>query len=453
MQDKPHIPYYEKFGHFGGAITMDIFWQLFGMFLLYFYTDIFGISAAAAGTMFFVARIWDAANDPLCGLLADRTRTRIGRFRPWLLGAVVPFAVFAILTFTTPDLSPAGKLIWAYITYIGVGMACTAIEIPKTSLLGVSTPDTMDRTGLASWKMSGSYVGCIIAQGMTLWLVQKLGAGSEQAGFRNTMVLYAVMTVISLVYLAAVARERVAPVVEKQASIKTDLKAIVTARPWLVLLIASMPMMLSVCVRNGAIIYYFKYYIGNETLAASYMVTGAVACLIGTFFMKPLVQLMGKRRLFSIMNLIMAVAVGACFFPNPDQLVLLYVLQFIIAVSNGPIYVLTTAMYADIADYIEVRDGTRQTGLVYSASGFVLKFGWAMGGAVAGWVLASVGFVPNVEQTPEAMNGIRHMISTIPAIPALFAALLIFAYPLTEARVKQISDELKNLRNNSEKKN
>lgn len=442
MADKAKILLREKMGYLVGSVSTNMFWQLFSLYLLYFYTDIFGISAAAAGTMLLVTRIWDTVNDPICGALADRTRSRWGNFRPWLLFGAIPFAIAGILTFTTPDLSDLGKIIWAYITYTLVSMGYTALDVPFNSLIGASTPDTMERTGIAAWRMAGAYIGSMLVQGATLWLVVKLGGGNEQRGYQLAAVVFSLISITSLWFAFAVTRQRVFAAEHVESNIKKELKCIATSRPWLVLFATNLCLALFISVRGASIIYYFKYYIQNRDLVSTYFVSASVACLIGTFCMRWLSERLGKRNLFMGMVVLTAVCMMTNFWARPEDIVFIFTLNILIGLFSGPLFVLINAMYADIADDIELRHHSRQTGLVYSAGSFSMKFGWTIGGSVGGLLLGWFGFIANQDQTAETLMGFRYMMSFIPAAIALLGTVALIFYPLTEQRVAENSRRL-----------
>ena len=432
----------EKTGYFTGAVALNIYWQLFGMFLLYFYTDIFGLAPAAVGTLFLVTRIWDTINDPMCGALTDRTKSRWGSYRPWLLFTVVPFGIFGILCFSTPGLSYTGKLIYAYITYTLVGMGYTALDIPMSTLLGAASTDSMNRTSISVYRTAGSYIGCLIAQGCTLWLVNHLAGGNQQLGFQRTAMVYSILTIVAVLYCFTVTRQRIF-ITERKHHLGGELKAVVLSPAWLLLFGTMLLLLLSISVRNGSVIYYFKYYIKNETLASLYMVLGSVACLGGTFLVNPVIRRFGKRNIFISMNIIYsAIVLCYCRIP-PQNLTWIFILQVLIGIFSGPVFVLLYAMYADIADYIEWKKEIRATGLVYSSGSFSMKFGWTVGGAISGWILAQVGFQANVEQTDRALRGIVWMMSYIPAAFGLMSVLTLAFYPLSEKRVSEISEALR----------
>ncbi|MBN1895413.1 MFS transporter [bacterium] len=432
----------EKIGYGFGDTASNFYWQMFMNFLLFFYTDVFGISAAAAGTMFLVVRIWDTVNDPLMGLIADRTNTRWGKFRPWLIWGAIPMGIIGVLTFTTPNLAPGGKIIYAYITYTLIIMAYTVVNIPYSALMGVMTPNSLERTSLSSYRFVLAFVGAFIVQGATLPLVKFLGKGNQATGFQMTMVVYGIAAVALFVATFAMTRERVHPPKEQKTSFKNDLGDLAHNKPWIIMFFIGIFALTYNCIRSGAIVYYFKYYIGNEALTSAFMVSGTAAVIVGVMLTKTFSQLMGKRNLYILLMGLTTVLSALFYFIPKDQIVLVFIGHIVISFVLAPTAPLIWAMYADTADYSEWKWKRRATGLVFSAASFAQKMGYTIGGALAGWLLAYFGFKANVVQTEATQNGIRLLISVIPAVGSALAALTALFYTLDEPLMKKIEQEL-----------
>ncbi len=717
----------EKIGYGFGDTASNLFFQTFMLFLLYFYTDIFGIPAAVAGTMFLLTRIWDTFNDPIMGAIADRTNTKWGKFRPYLVWTVVPFGIVGVLTFTTPNLSMTGKIVYAYVTYTLMMMAYTAVNIPYSALMGVISPNSLERTSLSSYRFILAFVGALIVQGLTIPLVENLGkdnesivqaelsnstiiineqgpgnaklilvaddgkgettrsdflvkvnkqglippvvfnsisdttlvkdfgsleidlqnvfkdaendaltysvesendevvtaeisdskliltekgigaakitvsaddgkgdaaketfimavsmaennppavqtpfegvvvnkdfasqklvisnnfqdedgddlaysvnssdeavvtatvvdstitieengAGSatvtvsaddskggltsttfsvsikedgnnlpvisnpieninlsegfqrheidasnvfsdmdgdeislslinvnEAKGFQYTMAVFAVLAVILFLITFATTKERVQPPVDQKSSLKNDLKDLLHNRPWVVLFFLGIFALSYTAIKNGAIIYYFKYYVGNTAMASAFMVSGTAAFILGITLTKYFSKKFGKRNFYIWLWAIASVLTVLFYFVRQEDIVLMFVLQILVSLVIGPTAPLIWAMYADTADYSEWKTGRRATGLVFSAATFAQKFGWTIGGALAGWILAYFGFKANVEQTVEAQNGIRLMMSFIPAVASVLTAIAAIFYPIDDSLMKKIEVEL-----------
>ncbi len=433
----------EKVGYACGDLASCLYWQTIGSFLLFFYTDVFGISAAAAGTMFLLTRLWDAVNDPLMGTIADRTKTRWGRFRPYLIWLAVPFGIIGVLLFTTPDFSPTGKLIWAYVTYNLMMMAYTAINIPYTSLLGVITSDPLDRVRLSSFKFLGAFGGNLTVQAFTLPLVAYFGQGDRAIGFRNTMMLYGTIAVgLFLVTFLAV-RERVQPPPSQKSRIKDDLRDLSRNKPWLILLAIGLFVLAYVAIRNGVTIYYLKYYARDENLYNYYMVSATIATIVGIFVVDWLTKKFGKARMYMILMGISSVLTVAFYWLRPQDVAWMFALNILANFTMGPTSVLLWSMYADAADWSEWKTGRRATGLIFSAATFSQKMGWMIGGAIPAWLLALFHYQPNVPvQLPETLWGLRIMMSFLPAAGSVLATLFVMFYKLDERTMKQIETEL-----------
>lgn len=447
----------EKMAFGLGDFASSMFWKLFSMFLLFFYTDIFGISAAAVGTMFLVTRIWDAANDPLMGIIADRTQTRWGKFRPFLLFVAIPFGIIGVLTFTTPDVDANGKLIYAYVTYSLMMMVYTAVNVPYASLMGVMTSDTNERTSLASWRFIGAFSGGLAVTATANTLVAYFSEGTTQAiGYQHTIAVYAFGAAALFILTFLGTKERLQPTQDQQGSLKNDLKDLLKNRPWFIMLAANIFILIFTSLRDGSILFYFKYYVQDQTvnwfghtydltiatLSSAYMSVWLATNIVGVTLAKPISSRIGKKKTFAYAALISAILSLAFFFAAPTQVILIFLLNIGLGISSGIVLPLGWSMYADIADYSEWKTGRRATGLVFSSSSMSQKFGWTIGGALAGWVLAGFGFEPNQEQTDTALLGIRLMISIIAGLGAFGSYLAINFYKLDEKFMKQIAAEL-----------
>jgi len=456
------ICFREKVSYGFGDLASSMFWKLFSMFLLFFYTDIFGISAAAVGTMFLLTRVWDAANDPLMGMIGDRTNTRWGKFRPYLLFVSVPFAVIGILTFTTPDLSENGKLIYAYVTYTLMMMVYTAVNVPYASLLGVMTNDSGERTSLASFRFIGAFTGGILVTATANSLVEYFSAGTDMAtGYQLTITVYAVLAAIFFMLTFAGTKERLKPAVVQSPSLKDDLRDLAKNGPWFLMLGAGISILIFNSLRDATILYYFKYFIGDQNviffgkvgqgaLASVFMSTMLGASLVGVILAKPVSARIGKKNTFMLAGIVSAVLSILFFFIPPSQILLIFFVNILIGISAAIVFPLVWAMYGDVSDYSELNTGRRATGLIFSSSSMSQKIGWTIGGAISGWLLAAFSFEANVAQTADTILGIRLMISMFAAIGALISVGFMYFYPLTEDRMHKIEAELETIRTRSD---
>lgn len=450
------LPIREKIGYGLGDTASNLFFQTFILFLMYFYTDVFGLPAAAAGVMFLVTRIWDAVNDPLMGIIADRTQTKWGKYRPYLLWFAVPFAVCGVLMFTTPDLGLTGKLIWAYVTYTLMMTMYTVVNVPYSALMGVVTPNSEDRTVVSSFRFVLAFVGTLIVQVAVLKMVDRFGGDSETAGWQRAMMVMSVLAAVLFLMTFAMTKERVRPMSGKKNPVRKDLADLVTNVPWLLIGGATVFQLTFLVMRGGAIVYYFEYFIrGQEVtlfgkvydltfkdLNSAFLLSGTVLTILGAVLTSRFSRVLGKARCYAWFLAISGVSAGLIYFLGPEHLVLIFGLQLMASFLVGPVSVLQWALYADTADFSEWVKGRRATALIMSASLFMLKLGVALGGALLGGVLALYGYEPNVEQTPEALQGIRLAMTVYPAIFALLGAGLMAFYPLSKAKMEQIETDL-----------
>ena len=432
----------EKISYGLGDTASNFYWQMFMSFILFFYTDVFGIPAVVAGTMLLITRIWDTAIDPVMGVIADRTNTKWGKFRPYLLWMAIPIGVVGVLTFTTPHLSTNGKIVYAYITSTLMMAAYTAINTPYSALMGVLTPNSLERTSVSSYRFVLAFVAIFIVQGTTLPLVQHFGKGDQATGFQWTMVVFSAVAVVLFIFTFLNTSERVHPPKDQKSSIKSDLRDLLHNRPWMVLFVIGIFALSYNSLRSGSIIYYFKYYMNNEIMASAFMVSGTIAAIAGVMVTKYLSKLLGKRRLYMVLWGIVSLLTMLFYFIPKENIGLVFAAHILISLILGPTAPLIWAMYADTADYSEWKTGRRATGLVFSAATFAQKLGWAIGGAVTGWLLAYFGFVANVVQTQGAQDGIRLMMSVIPAVGGIMAALAMWFYTLDEPLMVKIEREL-----------
>ena len=409
---------------------------------MFFYTDIFGIPAAAAGTMLVVSRFWDAVNDPLMGIIADRTNTRWGKFRPYLIWISGPLAVIGVFTFLTPDFSVTGKIIYAYITYTLIMMAYTAINIPYSALMGVLSPNTIERTSVSTYRFVLAFVGAFLVQGLTLPLVNFFGKGDQAVGFPFTMGFFGILAGLMFYITFKTTRERVQPPPLQKSSLKNDLKDLRRNKPWMILLIMGVFSLGYAILRGGTIIYYFKYYLENTALTSLFMVLGTVAVIAGVACTQFFARRIGKKKLYIIVMTMASLLTMLFYFIPRENITLIFAVHMLISFAMGPQAPLLWAMYADTADYSQWKNGRRATGLVFSAATFAQKFGIALGGGLLGWLLAYFGFIANVPQTPETLNGIILMMSFIPAIGSMIAAIAAFFYPLDDTTMQKIEKDL-----------
>ncbi len=434
----------EKIGYALGDTAANIAWRSILTFLLVFYTDVYGISAAAAGMLLMVGRLSDGALDIVVGMLSDRTNTKYGKFRPWILWTAVPLGITVILTFTTPNFGYTGKLIYAYCTYILMLFVYTANNIPYSALMGVMTGSHKERTSLSSFRFAGAYLGGIISQGLLIYLIIFLGHGNKNLGYQHSMYLFAVMMVVFLLITYFSTKERVVPPAGQHTNIRNDLKDLVTNRPWLILLVIGFLFVTYNSVKQGITVIYFERYLNNITLASVYMVSLLIVSVIAALVTTPLANFFGKRNLFIYCILFSALINGTIYFFRPGQLPYIFTAGIMSEFGAGILPVLFFAMLGDSADYSEWKHNRRATGLFYSAGTFAMKFGGGVAGAIIGFVLSAYNYDgKNVASIPGAIPGIKLLMSWIPGIFAVLGTISLMFYPLTKNRMDQIETELK----------
>ncbi len=433
----------EKIGYSFGDAASNFYWKTFEFFLMIFYTDVFGISAAAVGTMLLVTRVADAVADPTMGAIADRTRTRWGHFRPYVLWFAVPLAVAGVLTFTTPNLGGGAKLVYAYITYGLLMFLYTAVNIPYTALMGVMTPNSQERTSISSIRFIGAFTAGVFVQYFTLRFVKFFGNGNDARGWQLTMVLYGVCAVVLLMLCFASTRERVAPPPQQDSDIKRDLGDLFGSRPWLVLVGVLLMVLASFAIKGSASTYYFKYFLKREDLVGLFLVSNGLAFLVAVSLTSYLAKWIGKKPLFMMAIGLGGLVIAGFWLAGPSDLWLIFALQIVSSFVIGFNSPLVFAMFADTADDAEWRTGRRTTGLVFASAIFATKIGAAIGSWIFGLLLDHFGYVANVPQTARSLHGIVLTMSWIPCVLLVLAAATMMLYPLNDPLMVKIEAELK----------
>lgn len=463
--DSVKITLKEKIGYGFGDAASSMFWKLFGSYLMIFYTDVFGLPAAVVGSMFLITRIWDSLFDPIVGMVADRTDTRWGKFRPYLLFLAIPFAVIGVFTFFTPGLDYTGKVIYAYITYSLMMMVYSAINVPYASLLGVMSPNQKDRNVLSTFRMTFAYIGSFVTFLLFMPLVNYFSNGSnaiedQQRGWFMAVIVIAVTCAILFFMCFSFTKERVKPIKQEKTPLLDDLRDLIKNKPWWILLGAGVAALVFNSIRDGATVYYFKYYIVEDgfgtinlfsipfVLSGLYLALGQAANIVGVILAAPVSNRIGKRYTYMGAMAIATVLSIVFYWMDKDSLALIFILQALISICAGSIFPLLWSMYADCADYSELRTGNRATGLIFSSSSMSQKFGWAIGSALTGWLLGYFGFQANEAQNPETINVIKMFLSFLPAVGTLLSVVFIYFYPLTEKKLVEITSDLNLKREN-----
>ncbi len=456
----------EKIGYGFGDMSSSMFWKIFSAYLPIFYAMVFKLDLGTTAVLMLVTRIWDAVSDPMMGIIADRTSTKWGKYRPYLLWISVPFAVAGIMLFTKPDFGETGNTVWAFITYILMMTVYTAINVPYGSMLGVMTEDSDEKTVFSSYRMFFAYAGSFIV--LAVWEpLCNLFAGTsgelthDPKAWQNAMIVVGVVCVLLFVLTFAMTRERV-KTIPKSTSVLADLRSLFRNGPWWILLggvlffnffnairYAAIPFFFTTQIAEGATLSFFS--IEFLFYAGIFLAIGEVANMVGVALATPITFAIGKKStfLYSLFALI-ALCIAFYYVPTDGSAAywILLALQILVCILTGIVSPLVWSMYADISDFAELKFKTASTGLIFSSSSMAQKFGGAFGASAVMWILAAFNFntADGAVQTAEAVEGVRLLMSWIPAIAAAVSALFIFMYPLTAKRMKEINDNLKLLR-------
>lgn len=439
----------EKVGYGLGDMASNFFNGFFGIFLLYYYTDVWGINPAHAGFMFLITRLVDAVTDPTMGLIADRTNTRWGKYRPYIIWTIIPYALLGYLLFLGPDLGDTGKLIYAYVTYSLVMLAYTAINVPYSALLAVIHPESEERTKATQYRFIFASLGSIVVGATAKPLVDWFGGGDEVTGFRLTIILFALLSIVLFLITFASTKERITPKIPQKSKVSQDLAVLLRNISWIVLAISGVLIVIGLIGRLSSTAFYAKYLIGlgDEKVlwwmdSASLILTvGFVGQLFGALLTPTFLKAFDKKTLMIAINLVAACALIANYFV-PPSFVATIVLHTVAIFSFGVMITLLFAMYTDCSEYGEWVSGKNSAGLTVSASMFSLKSGSALGIAIPSSILALFGFVADQVQTPEALEGIRLMFNIVPGLFFLVAAGLMVFYRIDKKLLAEIETDL-----------
>ena len=450
------LPIKEKIGYSLGDAASNLYFGIFMSFIPIFYTDVFGLPAKAMAIMFLITRLWDAVNDPIMGTIADRTETRWGKFRPYIIGAAPLLAVGGVLAFTTPDFGTGGKIFYAYVTYTVLTMLYTAVNVPYSALMGVMTPNSMERASASQFRFVAAFVGQLIVSGATLYLVGYFGGGNQQVGWQWMVGTFGILATILLGITYFTTKERVHPPKEQKANTKQDLKDLFRNRPWILIAIATVFQLLWAVMRGSSTPYFFKYYVLDQQLnlfgytidltidgfTSAFMTVGNVATVLGALLALVFARVFDKKNTYA--GFLITSAVVSCFFYflAPHNVLLIFGLNVIVSFCAGTVSVIQWAIYTDTADYGEWKFGRRATGLIMAASLFALKLGLTFGGTFVGLILDFHGFAANVQQTPSSLFGIKMLMSFYPAVFGIIGGLVMIFYPLKNSVMLKIEQDL-----------
>ncbi|RBP51671.1 glycoside-pentoside-hexuronide (GPH):cation symporter [Arenicella xantha] len=469
------LSFKEKVGYGLGDTASNIVFQVVLNFMMYFYTDIFGITAAAAGTLMLVVRLFDMVTDPIMGGIADRTNTRWGKYRPYLIWVAIPYGLCAVIAFSTPDLAQSGKLLYAYITYALLMTAYTAVNIPYGALGGVMTKDPLERGEIQGYRFSLAMVGSFIVNSSLLYLVDRLGGGNDQIGFTYAMAVLSVVALICFVMCFLATKERVVSVDDRSEKtfgemvlgIITDIKTLLRAnRQWAVVAAATFFLLLIAVMRGGATLYYTKYVLecgsgsvislwlvaydtcNAAQLGTAFLTIGTLGSIVGAIMTIVLARKVCKTWLFKMATIMMMASMLALYFVARDAVMLALFLNTVVGFFHIILISLVFAMTADCVDWGEFVTRKRATAMTFSGHLSALKLGAAIGGSLLGWILAGYGYQEPIDkieqvQSPMTLDGIVLLMTLFPLACGVVVLFFAFRYRLTNAEMIRIQDELK----------
>ncbi len=432
----------EKIAYGLGDTASNIIFQTVMMFLLIYYTDVVGLSPALVGTLFLVVRIFDAITDPLMGAMADRTKTKWGQFRPYLLWLAIPFGLISVLAFSTFDLSENGKIIYAFATYSLLMIAYTAINIPYSALGGVLTADPKERVSVQSYRFVFGMLGGLIVAAGTMPLVEWLGAGDKALGYQYTMIAMSTLGVILFLLCFVGTQERVSPPKDQTSTFKENFAHLWQNDQWRILCIAGLFLLSGQVLRATLAVYYVKYYLGQADQITLFMTLGMIGSILGAALSQTLAKVVCKIKAYISLQSIAAFICILSYFVGKDQIIMAFTLFFL---WNFFLQMATPMLWAKMADTIDYghwKTGIRITGMIYSAVVFFIKLGVAVGGALAGWLLAYYGYQADVEQTDSTQQGILLSFTIFPALGSILVAWVMRWYTLDDKKVAEIHQTL-----------
>ncbi len=436
------IPFKEKFAFGMGDFASTLIFATVTTFLMFYYTDIYGISAAAVGTLIFVARGVDAVWDVFLGTMVDRTKSRWGQCRPYLLFGAPVLGICAIAVFSAPAGSDSFKLVYAYTTYIALMMAYSLVNIPYGAMPALLTDDVRDRTKLAMIRTFCAYTCSILVNTTMLKLVSVLGGDNRQLGYQYAIILIAVASSLIFWFCFAGTKERVKPMAQEM-HVKRDIGTLLGKRPWWVMAICCIFISMALTIVSGSTLYYLTYVVGDESRAPLFFLATGIGMVSGILLSSTLTRRYCKLRVMQAASILATLLYISFYFVDPQSSIQINGLTFFINLFGGCVYPIMVSMIPDVADDAELRSGRRMVGLTASTIAFAIKFGLGIGAVIAGLLLTYVGYRPNVPQTAEAIVGLKLIMSAVPAAGKLIVFTLLFFYPLHQKRLDEIQPLLR----------
>ncbi|MBB1526705.1 MFS transporter [Pectobacterium carotovorum subsp. carotovorum] len=440
----------EKIGYGMGDAGCNMIGGAIMLFLSYFYTDIYGLSPALVGILLLSIRVIDAVTDPIMGAIADRTQSRWGRFRPYLLWVCVPYVLFSVLMFTTPDWSYNGKVIYAFVTYFLMSLTYTAINIPYCSLGGVITADPHERVSCQSYRFIMVGIATLILSSTLLPMAEWFGGEDKARGYQMSMGVMAIIALFMFLFCFATVQERIKPAIPTNDALKADLRDVWKNDQWPRILLLTLCNVCPGFIRMAATMYYVTWVMGKSASFASLFISlGVVGMMFGSALAKPLTDRFCKLKVFFWVNIVLAIFSSAFYFFNPHLTSFILVMYFLLNVLHQIPSPLHWSLMADVDDYGEWKTGKRITGISFSGNLFFLKVGLAIAGAMVGFLLSYYGYDANApQQNAEAMNGIIMLFTLIPGVGYLITAGVVRLLKVDRELMQQIQIDLEKRRNN-----
>jgi len=461
----------EKIGYSLGDLAANLVFQTLVTYLAYFYTDIYGLNTKDASAVILTVGLIAAFGfNPLIGAIADRTKSKWGKFRPWILWTAVPLGAVAILAFTTPDFSYKGKVIYALVTYTLLLLLYAANNLPYSALSGVITGDMKDRNSMSSYRFVAVMFSQFFVQVFMYNFIISAGGGDKAVGMSKVMTVLAIIGTVMLLICFFTTRERVVPKAEQKSSLKEDLSDLFKNKPWVIMLVTTTLVFITLAMKGGSYVYYFENYVDKAELTRflepfkKFLPTfendtslslgvfnggGILAGLIGIMISPKFTNRYGKRNVFMASLFISTLFIISFYFLSAQSIGLIFGMQILHGFFYGISTPILWTMIADVADFSEWKTNRRATAIIFSAMMVGLKAGLSIGSSLVAWILGSYGYVPKspTGQTESAINGTKMLISFYPAIPFLLAVGLLFFYEINKAKEIQIENELKARRN------
>jgi GPH family glycoside/pentoside/hexuronide:cation symporter/probable glucitol transport protein GutA len=433
------LSFFTKVSYGLGEFAASVVWSLVSSYLLFFYTDVFGLPGAAVAILLLVARVWDVVVDPVLGLIMERTNTKHGRFRPYILYGAIFLGIFNVLTFYTPSFTGVGKIIYAGVTYLLLGTFHSMVNVPYGALATVMSRSTDERTSLNSFRGFFGTMAGILTGAAVMPIIQVLGGGNNQRGYFYAAIVLSVVSMPMLFLTFKNCKEVITPEKEERPSVKESLHAVVSNKPLLIVFASLFILFTGLFQRLGTLVYYCIYALGRPDLIAVLFTLLSVCMAIGSFIPPIATKYIEKKTLLQIGLTITGLGFGSLYFVPATNVTMIIALSFIACVPLGFNGIMIFSMTADCIDDNQVKTGLRSDGAIYSFTSLITKISNALVGTISVASLGLVGYVANAQQTPEAITGINAIVNLVPGIMFLIAVIPMFFYKITKAKADENS--------------